>query len=129
MELWKKLGILTFILISLGVFVIAIEVFNSQPNIKQEVRIDSLTDSLSLTLYAPKSDGFISSLDLKIHGNIKGSGIITISYSDSVIHQSYTISDESVNIEYFGDWYHDFFHLKFFPDSISTGILNIVYAF
>jgi hypothetical protein len=129
MELWKKLGILTLALVLLGISVIVFEVLNSQPRTKQEVRIETLADSLSLTFYAPKSDDSISNLDLKIYGHIKGSGTIIISYSDTVNYESYIISGKTVDIKYSGDWYHDYFHFKYFPDSITSGSLNIGYTF
>lgn len=128
MELWKKLGILTFALILLGVIVIAFEVLNSQPNIQQEVRIDTFSDSLSLTFYAPQSDP-IHSLLFEAKAEINGSATVRLSHSGSVPPRAFEISTNSPSVLYDGDWYHDHVTLTLNPDSLTSGSLLISYTF
>ena len=128
MELWKKLGILTFALIVLGVIVIAFEVLNNQPNIKQEVRINTLSDSLSITLNAPKSDP-VNSLLFEAKAEIRGSTTVQLNYSDTSIYKVFKISTDSSSFEYHGDWYHDEVTMILNPDSLTSGSLLISYTF
>ena len=128
MELWKKLGILTFALIVIGVVVIAIEFLNTQPNIKQEVKINTLSDSLSITLIAPKSDP-VNSLLFEAKAEIKGSATVQLNYSDSSTYKVFKISADSPSIVYDGDWYHDEVTMTLNPDSLTSGSLLISYTF
>ena len=128
MELWKKLVISTFALIVLGFIVIGFEVLNSQPNIKQEVRISTLSDSLSLSLHAPKSDP-VHSLLFEAKAEINGSATVQISHSGNVPPRVFDISKENPGFVYDGDWYHDHVILTLNPDSLTSGSLLISYTF
>ena len=128
MELWKKLVISTFALIVLGFIVIGFEVLNSQPNIKQEIKINTLSDTHSLSLYAPKSDP-VHTLLFEVKAEINGSATVQISHSDNVPPRVFDISKENPGFVYDGDWYHDHVILTLNPDSLTSGSLLISYTF
>jgi hypothetical protein len=128
MELWKKFGILIFTLITMGVVIIAFKVLNSQPSIKQEVRINTLCDSLSFTLYAPKSDP-VYLLSLEANAEINGNAKVQLNHYGTVPPKIFNISTDSPNFIFDGDWYHDHVTVTITTDNLTSGSLSFSYTF
>lgn len=130
MELWKKLGILTVVLICLGVGVVAFEIFFSLPEYsKQEFTLEVVSDSTTFTLYSESNEPPYS-LDLEVSGNINGEAKFVISHSDTTVSSRfYELEKDSSGFKYDGDWYHNHVIVTYEPENVTSGSLLITYKF
>jgi hypothetical protein len=130
MEIWKKLGILTVVLICLGIGVVAFELFFSTSGYsKQEFILEAVTDSTTFTLYSESKEP-THSLELEISGDINGEAKFTISHSDTSIHfRGYELKKDSIGYKYDGDWYQNHVIVTYEPENVTSGNLLITYKF
>ena len=124
MELWKKLVILTFVLLGVGIGIITLEFFFfPSNNLEQRVQINTILDSSQVTLFPPVCDSPYG-LDLEIRGDINEYSKVWISYSDTSWQaNSFELKRDSLGFKYIGDWYHCHAILKF----LSLGELKEEY--
>jgi len=66
-------------------------------------------------------------MDLIMSGEINGTGILCIEYSDSICYQTDTISD-NFKVNFHGDWYENGFTIKYIPIKATKGELTIDYT-
>jgi hypothetical protein len=130
MELWKKLGILTIVLICLGIGVVAFELFFSPPGYsKQEYNLEEVSNSTTFTLYSESNEA-PHSLKLDVTGEINGEAKFKISHSDTSVHfRSYELQKDSTGYKYDGDWYHNHVIVTYEPENVTSGSLLITYTF
>lgn len=130
MELWKKLGILTLALICLGIGIVAFELFFSQSGyITQELKLDTVSNPTTFTLYSPTNEPPYS-LEFEVAGNIDGDAEMKISHSDTTVNSRfYQLQSDTTNFKYDGDWYHNHVIVTYTPENVTSGSLLITYTF
>lgn len=130
MELWKKLGILTVALICLGIGVVAFELFFSPSGYtEQKVRLDTVSDSTTITLYSLTNEPPFA-LKLEVTGTIEGNAKIIVSHSDTTgSSRFYELRKDSTGFKYDGDWYHNHAIVTYTPENVTSSNLLISYTF
>ena len=101
--------------------------FGALPSSAKEVIIEEVSKPHTLTLRG--EDESIHSLDLTVEGELDGKATLSLSFSDTAVYKSYSLSPGKVRVSYRGDWYHNFCTVIFEPKNSRKGQLRITYRF
>lgn len=129
MELWKKFFLLfsscIFLMIAWGIF----NLFQVPERTVQTTTVNDISQPFSISFFAPDSHESISNLELKLQSNINGRASLTLSNPDSSFSEHYVLNSGSSTVKFSGDWYSNFFKLKYIPQDSTTGTLSVTYSF
>ncbi|XWN36320.1 MAG: hypothetical protein ROO71_10195 [Balneola sp.] len=129
MDLWKKLFLLftacIFLMIAWGIF----NLFQVPKTTVQTTTFNDISQSFSISFFAPDSHESITNLEFKVQSNINGRASLILSNPDSSFSELYVLNSDSSTAKYSGDWYSNSFKLKYIPQDSTTGTLSVTYSF
>ena len=95
----------------------------SKKEIKNQLILDNETSRIQTSIVT--EGNLINALDLKIKGEIKGSGQLSIGDNDSTFYKTYDVTEGKIEITYDGDWYSQYCYVTFKPMTSTNGRIEI----
>lgn len=91
--------------------------------------IDEFDDLTAQKVSKFETTGTITGIEIAVEGQIKGKGLLTISYSDSTSYRKYRLDSGTVEIDHVSDWYSNICYVTFIPTTTAEGKLQIICDF